>query len=267
MKKSDKKINLVIYSRCSDDINYYKAIKEVGATSLIVGIEAISDSLLKKMDKGCNVIRNIQCLKYCAEFHLNCIYNLFYGYPNFSERDFRDTMENIDYILGYQPPESLCDMELQYGSRVFFKQNDFEITTSLSDRIEELTLPDGAKTFRYEYYTISDHSKFSQRISEKILLWSNLHEKEGFDVLTYKKRNDLIEIYDKRQLVKEGIIYYTLSQVESQIFLFCESIVTREELKSRMPETDVDVILKELNRKKIMFLTDKECLSIPIRKR
>ena len=136
-----------------------------------------------------------------------------------------------------------------------------------SDRIEELTLPDGAKTFRYEYYTISDHSKFSQRISEKILLWSNLHEKEGFDVLTYKKRNDLIEIYDKRQLVKEGIIYYTLSQVESQIFLFCESIVTREELKSRMPETDVDVILKELNRKKIMFLTDKECLSIPIRKR
>ena len=86
-------------------------------------------------------------------------------------------------------------------------------------------------------------------------------------MLTYKKRNDLIEIYDKRQLVKEGIIYYTLSQVESQIFLFCESIVTREELKSRMPETDVDVILKELNRKKIMFLTDKECLSIPIRKR
>lgn len=40
---------------------------------------------------------------------------------------------------------------------------------------------------------------------------------------------------------------------------------SRQSLENKLPEVDISSILKKLNKLKILFLTEKECLSIPIR--
>lgn len=256
---------IMVYSRCSSDYDYYVALKKMGVTSLIVGIEALSDSLLMKMDKGCNVIRNIQCLKFCAQLQLDCTYNLFYGYPNFSYQDYIDTIYNIDFVMGYQPPESLCDMELQYGSPVYHEQKKFEICTSFSQRKEMMILPDGAKSFLYEYKTLHTHVYYSKKIIRKVVQWNKIYTKESRDLLTYQIIDGIVQITDKRKRKCRYKQNYTLTEEESKIFIICERIASRQMLKNELQGIDVNSVLRRLNKKKIVFLTDKECLSIPIR--
>ncbi|MBD5525299.1 MAG: RiPP maturation radical SAM protein 1 [Lachnospiraceae bacterium] len=259
------KCQFMIYSRCSSNFKYYEALKKMGATSIIVGIEALSDSLLKKMDKGCDTIRNIQCLKYCTQLQLGCTYNLFYGYPNFSHQDYIETLHNIDFVLGYQPPESLCDMELQYGSHVYHDQKGFEICASAPDRKEMMILPDGAKTFIYECKTLRVHTKYSKKIIQRVMQWNKVYEKEGSALLTYQIVDGIVQITDKRKMGWGNKRKYSLTEDESKIFIMCEKITSRQLLENKLPGVDISSILKKLNKMKILFLTGKECLSIPIR--
>lgn len=258
------KVPLMIYSRCSTEFEYYQSIKKMGTDSLIVGIEAISDGLLKKMNKGINTIRNIQCLKYCAKVGLNCTYNLFYGYPNFTRDDFDETMSNMDYIMGFQPPESLCDMELQFGSPAFNNSKQFDIVEVLPDRCEQMILPENALTFLYEYDTIESHEKYSYKILDKVIRWNDLFQKHGFLTLTYRIYNELVEISDYRQIEEMSPLVYLLNEEESKVFIMCDKLMTRARIKAALIDVDVDEAIKKLVEKKILFVSGDECLAVPL---
>lgn len=258
--------SLLVYSRVCTDINYYITLKKIGVTSVIIGIEALSDSLLLKMNKGYDAIRNIQCLKFCAIQHLNCIYNLFFDYPNYSEHDYQESVNNIELAMAFQPPESLCNMELQFGSLVYENQSDYGILKSIPDPYEQLILPDGANTFLYKYQKedIGDH--YSQKIIDKVNAWNTIFESTGYSTLTYEVINGSVKITDNRKLSSNKEESYFLSEYEAKVFLFCDTIKSRKELTVKFKGLDMDGIIRSLVHKKIIMLTATECLSIPILK-
>lgn len=268
IRKQKIKYNFIVYSRCSTDYNYYKALKEMGAKSIIVGIEALSDNLLKKMDKGCNVIRNMQCLKYCVELKLGCTYNLFYSYPNFTKEDFKEMMNSIDYVSGYQPPESLCDMELQYGSRVYKNPRDFCIEQVVPSKKEQMILPVNAKTFLYDYIKKNKMVYYSKRIIKKVKKWNSIYEKRGMsNILTFEIKENQIWINDNRKTFWHINSKYILKGKEIEIFLFCRRIRSLKEVRDKFSGKDTSSIIKKLKKKKLMYVSKTECLTLPVERR
>ena len=175
------------YSRCSLEKGYYNALKKMGANAIIIGIEAISDSLLLKMDKGCTAIANIQCLKICSELNINCVYNLFYSYPNFDENDFLETINNIVYVAGYQPPESICDMELQYGSKIYLNPEEYGIAKYYYSEFDRLSLPEFAIPFKFDYKKSHNTDGYSKVIIQKVREWNKTYEIYGKNNILYYK--------------------------------------------------------------------------------
>ena len=95
--------------------------------------------------------------------------------------------------------------------------------------------------------------------------WNKVYEKEGSALLTYQIVDGIVQITDKRKMEWRNKRKYHLTEDESKIFIMCEKITSRQLLENKLPGVDISSILIKLNKMKILFLTEKECLSIPIR--
>lgn len=258
--------DFIVYSRCSLEISYYSALKKMGVNTIIVGIEAISDSLLKKMDKGCLAIANIQCLKICSKFKINCVYNLFYSYPNFDEIDYLETINNIVSVSGYQPPESLCDMELQYGSKIFMSPETYDISNVYYTEFDKICFQNKIKSFKYDYEKSRDTTKYSQDIISKVQQWNETYERYGINkVLYYIEIEDALIIYDNRPFT--SLFQYQLDSEEREIFLYCNTIKKKYDIYEKfeyLGTEKIEEILKKLTSVQIMFSSNNMYLSLPI---
>lgn len=66
-----------------------------GFVSLQVGLEAFSDSLLRKMRKPAGLVDNVQCMKLAHKFGIELFSNLIYNVPGESERDSLESLSNL----------------------------------------------------------------------------------------------------------------------------------------------------------------------------
>jgi ribosomal peptide maturation radical SAM protein 1 len=79
-------------------------LRAAGVTFIQPGIESLSDHVLQLMRKGTTAARNIELLKWCAEYAVTPLWNLLYGFPGESAEDYRQTAEIIRSIWHLQPP-------------------------------------------------------------------------------------------------------------------------------------------------------------------
>ena len=64
------------------------ALAAAGVNWIQPGIEAFSDAQLKRMEKGCTALQNVQLLRLCAEFGIRPSYNILVGFPGETEADY-----------------------------------------------------------------------------------------------------------------------------------------------------------------------------------
>lgn len=79
-------------------------MKKAGVNNVQPGVEAFSTSLLKRMQKGANVRKNISFLRNCRSLKINTNYNLLYGIPQDTEEEYQETLSIIRKIKHLEPP-------------------------------------------------------------------------------------------------------------------------------------------------------------------
>lgn len=79
-------------------------MSDVGVRNIQIGIEAFSQRLLNVFEKGVNVMQNVESLKFCLQFNISLSYNLMIGHPEETPEDIQETLDLIDYVRYFEPP-------------------------------------------------------------------------------------------------------------------------------------------------------------------
>ena len=80
------------------------ALRDAGISRVMLGIEALSTSLLKRMRKGTSAAQNIATLRYARCLGIWVTWNLLYGFPGDERRDYDDTLALLRLLNHFSPP-------------------------------------------------------------------------------------------------------------------------------------------------------------------
>jgi ribosomal peptide maturation radical SAM protein 1 len=83
------------------------------------GIESLSSHVLKIMDKGVDALRNVRTLRDCESAHLDCTWNMLYGFPGEREADYREVIRQLPALVHLKPPSAASPILLERFSPNF----------------------------------------------------------------------------------------------------------------------------------------------------
>jgi ribosomal peptide maturation radical SAM protein 1 len=68
------------------------------------GIESLSSHVLALMRKGCTMLQNVRCMKWCRYYGIGVNWNLIWGFPGETEEDYRGELDVLQAITHLEPP-------------------------------------------------------------------------------------------------------------------------------------------------------------------
>jgi ribosomal peptide maturation radical SAM protein 1 len=200
-------------------------MREAGMQRVLAGIESLSSSLLKRMNKGVLARQNIAFLRNCISLGINCYWDFLYGFPNDIEEDYRAMQPLLPFILHLHPPGRYNPIYITRFSPYYDCPEKFginKIKPSLNyllwfplDKVNKI-----ASCFEGDYECFSKESNpIMQQILLKIDDWKSLWEKNTPPqlkiILTQKNQYLLI---DTRGLGKP--MAQTISEQQAKTVLY-----------------------------------------------
>ena len=260
----------------SDD---YYLMKQAGFDIIQTGIESFSQSYLKKMNKGVRLIDNIAALKFCYENGILNKYNLIINYPNEEKIDFEETVQNVQLFKQYIDPPQICHLKVLYNSPIQCNPDFYNIAEFGYSEIDKLMFPNEILERGFNFiYDFKRKEVFGQNNwSEFIEDWRNIRQSQEIIavksknildklVLFYLNGKNFIKILDKRD--RQNIQIYFLNDLERQVFLACNNVISFQELKDRFSYIDhnqLSNILNDFIQSGIIFKDDNLYLGLPLR--
>ena len=104
------------------------ALKKAGVSSIQPGIEALSTSILRRMDKGVTARQNVALLRNARAAALDLHWNLLWGFPGEELQAYTETTELLRYMHHLQPPKALFHISLDRFSPYFTRPDEYEIS-------------------------------------------------------------------------------------------------------------------------------------------
>jgi ribosomal peptide maturation radical SAM protein 1 len=271
LKALDKDLNIFLEIRAGHlQKKDYRLMRDAGATSVQIGVEAFGNKYLKKMNKGVTTIENVAAIKYCQEFGILAIYNLIINYPNEDQGDLKEASENIKFLKSYLPPWAINPLRIYHGSPVYREAKDFNI--------KELKIPDHALwrfpqkiwqtliSFYYDYSCMNEVKDSRLLWQETLRTWQQAgRERIHRPLLCYQDTGDFLTITDQ---LSADCFKTILIGIERELYLFCDSIQTRSDLLKQFPDISPDRLERILNNwiaNRWMFSEEEKYLSLAIR--
>ena len=103
-------------ARVNLDRATWRALSAAGLRTTQLGIEALSDELLKIYNKKSTVLHNLQALKHCYEYGITASGNVILGHPLARPEHVRQSLETFEYIKAFPPTLSFSHYALLVGS-------------------------------------------------------------------------------------------------------------------------------------------------------
>jgi len=99
-----------------------------GVRTIQPGIESLSSHILQLMRKGCTMLHNIRCLKWCSFYNIRVGWNLIKGFPGETEEDYDKQLEVLKCITHLEPPSSASRIWLERFSPYFDDREGFPVS-------------------------------------------------------------------------------------------------------------------------------------------
>jgi radical SAM superfamily enzyme YgiQ (UPF0313 family) len=232
-----------------------------------IGFEALTDSLLRKMNKMHTFAENIQALKFGSEcglkiYGLNILRNL----PEETEHDVMESMEHVMVLRFFlrHYPLSLTELTL-YRRAPYFDEIPPEeretrwVVNFLYDEMHQQGLikeKDRWDFFGFRARDLMHHQFWDQvqevleQITSRDISYSWLESAEGSVLTEYNQVTG-----DKK---------YLLTRTETDILKFCDSITSLEPVKERFLDDNVEDVLSQLRKENLLYIDERNRLiSIP----
>ena len=258
-----------------DDI--FSLYRQGGLSTVQVGIESLSNSLLERMQKGVSVIENIATMRTAQEHSLELEGNLIIQFPGSTQSEVDETLKNLEYVFSYSPLTSAAFF-LGHDSPVYIAPEKFGIKAITNHANNRKIFP--REILKKLHLIVRDYrgdrtyqKKIWKPVFSKIQKWQKFHEKRKKSalhkpLLYYRDGGDFLLI--RQELINGTILNHRLKGTSRQIYLFCTQIKTDKELFEEFPtisQQKILTFLADLKNKWLIFSDNSRHLALAIHSR
>ncbi len=248
-----------------------------GLSTVQVGIESLSNSLLKRMRKGVSVIENIATMRGAQEHFLALEGNIIIQFPGSEQTEVDETLINLDYVFSYSPL-SIAVFFLGHNSPVSLSPKDFGIKTITSHPNNSRIFP--RNVLKKMDLIVQDYrgdrteqKKMWKPVISKVNKWQKYHEQRKVSALQkpllyFRDGGDFLII--RQEKIDGTVLNHRLRDTSRKIYLYCTRIRTDDELTEKFPRISRDnmqVFLADLMKKKLLFTDNKKHLALAVHRR
>ncbi len=252
-----------------------QAMRGAGLEEVQVGIEALSTSLLKKMNKGTTVLDNLQIMRDCEELGIVNVSNLLLRFPTSDERDVDETLRTLEFVMPFRPLRKVF-FWLGLGSPIHGDLESFGIKSVFNHPHYRQILPsgvvDGMRLMVQDHR--GDHAvqkKLWRPVEQALRFWQKSYERLqdkdiGRPILSYRDGRDFLIITQRRW--KEEPEVHRLRGSSRAIYLHCTTHRALKDILKRFPrlrEESVSSFLGMLVDKRLMYGEKDRYLSLAVR--
>lgn len=177
---------LAFYEQKSNlSLDHVLDLKAAGVCEIQPGIEAISTSLLKRMDKGVSAQQNIALMRYARAVGLSLTWNLLYAFPGDGADEYEQTLALVPLLRHLCPPGGLSFLSIDRFSPYFEFPERYGITNVRPMNGYASVLPPAADVKKIAYHFIGDYASGSreqpelmQKLEAEVDRWMSLWRME-----------------------------------------------------------------------------------------
>lgn len=170
------------------------ALKAAGARNIQPGIEALSSSLLRRMDKGLTAAQAVRLLRYGRAVALNVAWNLLHDFPGDLEADYEETLALTPLLRHLQPPVGFHRLTLDRFSPYFEHPERYGVARLTPQRAYTEVFPPGADIAAIAYHFDGDYTSAARRspalmdaIRDEIARWREAWQRPSPPTLEVRK--------------------------------------------------------------------------------
>ena len=251
---------------------YLQTCKKGGLDSIQVGIEAFSETLLKRLKKGVSVIENIAIMRDALAYGVTLDGNLIIDFPGSTVKEIEETLNVLDFVLPYHPLTT-ASFFLGHGSPVDYDCTQYGITAvmphvNMKKIFPEAILADLSCLVK-GYRGDRQHQRTMWHpVKKKVKRWQAFHAKQVKScrpLLSMRDGGDFLLI---RQVLENGeVLHHRLRGVSRSVYLACYEINSLSNIIQQfitLSEKAIVSFLNDLVNKKIIFKQENKYLALAI---
>ncbi len=272
LSQLNKDLRLFCEIRATTPGQVLERMKAAGVNEVQIGIEALSTSLLNKLNKGTTAIQNLEIMRDCETLGISNHSNLILRFPGSSQQDVDETLHTLDFALPFRPLR-FVHFWLGLESPVWHHPGEFGIKAVFNHPYYAALFPESVfKSVRFMIQSyrgdIGYQKKLWEPVRKKIRAWKKTYaelHKGVYDtpILSFQDGRDFL-IIRQRQPHGEPLTHRLLG-TSREIYLFCLRYRHVRDILSRFPNLSEDKVLPFLNMmrdKKLMFEEQGKYLSL-----
>jgi ribosomal peptide maturation radical SAM protein 1 len=176
-----------------------------GVKCMQPGLESLSATQLKAMDKGVTPMQNIVCLKWSYYYRITVSWNILLGFPGETNDDYLRQIDIIPSLVHLQPPEASGKFWLERFSPYYARPHEYGVRMTgpglayqyVYDA-RQVDLNKIAYDFEYELDKWPVDPHVYQELVAAVEAWQRLHAGDDRPFLYYSKALDYVTVYDGR---------------------------------------------------------------------
>ncbi len=192
-KLAQERYDLDIFIETKSNLSKHQihTLAQGGVKVMQPGIESLSASTLREMDKGVSPLQNLACLKWSSYYNVHISWNILLGFPGETADDYQRQINLIPSLVHLPPPESVGRLWLERFSPYFTNPDRYGI---------KITGPGVAYDFEYEVEQHVD-PLLVRELTDLTDAWKRRYNSAEKPFLYYVKGMGFVTVYDGR---KEG---------------------------------------------------------------
>jgi ribosomal peptide maturation radical SAM protein 1 len=169
----------IFYEQKSNlSLNQVKTLHDAGVRVIQPGIEALSTSLLRSMQKGVSGSQNIGLLRYSRACGVALTWNMLVEFPNDSIESFLETLSIVPYLRHLNPPSGVSPLSIDRFSPYFNHSSLYGITNLRPWSSYFEVFPEESDVYQLAYHFQGDYESDSRkdfdtmsRLDEEVIAW------------------------------------------------------------------------------------------------
>ncbi|MDH5298481.1 MAG: RiPP maturation radical SAM C-methyltransferase [Desulfobulbaceae bacterium] len=253
------------------------ACRQGGLRTIQAGFEALSTSLLKRINKGATVIDNLALMKDAVAAGMVADGNLIIEFPGSSEAEAEETLANLDFALPFTPLTT-ASFFLGQGSPVDQAPASYGLKAVVHHPASATLFP--KETLARLELLIKDYrgDRGVQRqrwagVARKVKEWQEFHRQRRVSavekpLLSFRDGGSFLII--RQELPAGRVLHHRLRGISREIYLFGGEIRSLAETDEAFPAISREKLLpflRDLAMKRILFMEGERFLALAVRSR
>ncbi len=275
MGSAKKDISFFAEIRATTRATTLENYRQGGLASIQVGIEALSTSLLRKINKGVTAIENIAAMKHALGQGIELEGNLITEFPGTTAGEIQETLDALDFVLPF-PPLTIAAFFLGHGSPVARDPKKFGIRAITKHPGNRALFPPHILNSLIPLIKGYQGDRINQRtlwkpVLKKIAIWHQFHQDRRRSTakpfaLSFRDGPGFLIIRQERP--GRPALHHRMQGLSRAIYLSCDTIRTMDELAKEFPSLareKIRAFLDDLREKRLVFMENDHYLALAVR--